>query len=160
MTGTLSRRPSRRFWGWGAMNDGLSETELASVDRLLQGLGDVGPALAEPQLGDYDLHPSRGSVPTALAHVVSNSPYDRLTHCYGKSFADVARMWMRHVPNAPDWVAFPQDEGQIAELFEWAGRHNIAVIPFGGGTSVVGGVEAAVGDGYAATLSLDLEHFD
>jgi alkyldihydroxyacetonephosphate synthase len=142
------------------MSDGLTDKETAAVHQLLQGLGTFGPALPEPQAGEYSLRPSRGNIPAALAAIVSNSPYDRLTHCYGKSFADVARMWMRHVPSAPDWVAFPRDESQITALFDWASRDNIAVIPFGGGTSVVGGVEAAVGDTYAATLSLDLEHFD
>lgn len=158
--GTLSQRSPRRFWGWGAMNEGLTDAELAGVHRLLKGLGAAGPALPEPQVGDYALRASRGVVPAGLAHVVSATPYDRLTHCYGKGYADVARMWMRHVPDAPDWVAFPRDEAQIGALLEWAGRSDIAVLPFGGGTSVVGGVEAAVGDGYAATLSLDLENFN
>jgi alkyldihydroxyacetonephosphate synthase len=157
---TLSHRPARRFWGWGLAGEGLSEQELAGVQQLLQRLGGAGPALPEPRLSEYPLRPSRGTVPPALAVIVSSRPYDRLTHCYGKSYADVARMWMRHVPDAPDWVAFPRDEAEIAALLDWAGRDGIAVIPFGGGTSVVGGVEAAVGPGYAATLSLDLERFD
>lgn len=157
---TLSGKPPRRFWGWGYLRDGLTETELQSVHKLLQPLGPKGPALPEPKLADYALNPSRGKLPDSLADQVSSTPYDRLTHCYGKGFADVARMWMRHAPNAPDWVAFPRTETDITNVLDWASRNNVAVVPFGGGTSVVGGVEAAVGDDYAATLSLDLENFD
>jgi len=157
---TLSGKPARRFWGWGYLRDGLTEDERGGVHKLLAALGPVGPALPEPQLADYALAPSRGKLPASLSAQVSGTAYDRLTHCYGKGFADVARMWMRHVPHAPDWVAFPRTEADISDALDWAGRNNVAVIPFGGGTSVVGGVEAAVGDDYAATLSLDLEHFD
>jgi alkyldihydroxyacetonephosphate synthase len=69
-------------------------------------------------------------------------------------------MWMRDVPNPPDLVAFPDAENEIATILEWAGSNNVAVIPFGGGSSVVGGVEPAVGNSYAASLSLDLERLD
>ena len=157
---TLSAKPARRFWGWGYLRDGLTDGELRGVHKLIAPLGPVGPALPEPQLADYALTPSRGKLPDSLSAQVSSTPYDRLTHCYGKGFADVARMWMRHVPHAPDWVAFPRTEADISDVLDWASRNNVAVLPFGGGTSVVGGVEAAVGNDYAATLSLDLEHFD
>ena len=157
---TLSQKPARRFWGWGYLRDGLTESELKGVQALLARLGPIGPALPEPQLGEYAFGAPRGAVPESLSALVSSSPYDRITHCYGKGFGDVARMWMRHVPNAPDWVAFPRTEGDITDVLDWASRNDVAVVPFGGGTSVVGGVEAAVGSGYAATLSLDLEHLN
>jgi len=157
---TLSQKPARRFWGWGYLRDGLTEGERKGVQALLSGLGPIGPALPEPQLGDYALRAPRGAVPETLSALMSSSPYDRITHCYGKGFGDVARMWMRHVPNAPDWVAFPRTEADIADVLDWASRHDVAVVPFGGGTSVVGGVEAAVGSSYAATVSLDLEHLN
>lgn len=157
---TLSTRPTRRFWGWGDLRDGLSERELRAVHQLLATLGPTGPALPEPQLAEFGLAPPRGKLPDSLSAIVSSFPYDRLTHCYGKGFADVARMWMRHAPKAPDWVAFPRNEAEITDVLDWAGRHNVAVVPFGGGTSVVGGVEAPADAGYAATLSLDLERFD
>jgi alkyldihydroxyacetonephosphate synthase len=98
--------------------------------------------------------------PATLAPVLSCTPYDRLVHSYGKSFADGVRMWMRHVPSAPDWVAFPRNEDELIDVLDWAHEQRVAVIPFGGGTSVVSGVEASVGDGYRATLSLDMERFD
>ena len=157
---SLSRRPPRRFWGWGELGDGLSDAELGRVHALLARLGPLGPEIAEPRIDDFSLAAPRGSVPASLAEVISHTPYDRLVHSQGKSYADGARMWLREVPHAPDWVAFPRSEAQIAEIFDWAGRADIAVVPFGGGSSVCGGVEPAVGEGFCATLSLDLEGFD
>jgi alkyldihydroxyacetonephosphate synthase len=159
-TATLSAKPARRFWGWGYLRDGLTAGELRAVHQLLASLGPMGPALPEPRVADYTLAPPRGALPDSLAATVSSTPYDRLTHCYGKGFPDVARMWMRHVPHAPDWVAFPRTEADIADALDWASFNDVAVVPFGGGTSVVGGVEAAVGPDYGATLSLDLEYFN
>jgi alkyldihydroxyacetonephosphate synthase len=63
----------------------------------------------------------------------------------GKSYADLARMWLRSVPEPPDWVAYPDDEQAMVDMLDWAARHNVAVVPYGGGSSVCGGVEAAVG---------------
>lgn len=157
---TLSHRPARRFWGWGTLDQGLTEAERQAVRGGLARLGTMGTPLAEPKVEDYDLPAPRGTVPAALAQIVSSTPYDRLTHAYGKSYADLARMWLRQVPQAPDWVAFPRDEDDVTALLDWASAKNIAVIPFGGGSSVVGGVESAVGGGYGAVLVLDTERFD
>jgi alkyldihydroxyacetonephosphate synthase len=62
--------------------------------------------------------------------------------------------------NAPDLVAFPADEADVERLLAWCSDERIAAIPYGGGTSVVGGVEPVVGDGYAATLTIDLGLLD
>lgn len=97
---TLSAKPARRFWGWGYLRDGLTADERRGVHKLLASLGPMGPALAQPQVADYALTPSRGKLPDALSAQVSCAPYDRLTHCYGRGFADVARMWMRHALQA------------------------------------------------------------
>ena len=158
---TLSNKPARRFWGWGYLDDGLSTTEVKHVHGLLRRLpGGLGASVLEPREEDFSLAPPRVAAPDSLRAVLSCSRYDRLTHAYGKGFADVARMWMRHVPQAPDWVAFPMNEAQVIDVLDWASRYNVAVVPFGGGTSVVGGVEPAVGGSYAATVSLDMEHFN
>jgi alkyldihydroxyacetonephosphate synthase len=158
---TLSSKPLRRFWGWGYLHEQLSPQEIQGVHGLVALLGGSGaPALPAPREAEFTLAASRVAVPTALAGIFSNSPYDRLTHSYGKSFADGLRMWLRDVPHPPDWVAFPGSENEIVDVLDWAATHNVAVVPFGGGTSVVGGVEPAVGDSYAATVSLDMERLD
>lgn len=160
MTDTLSSGPRRRFWGWGNAADELSVSEQQSVKATLAGLGASAAGVSAPQEADVSLRPSRGAPPATLQAILSGSHYDRLTHSYGKSFADLLRMWQRKVPNPPDWVAFPKDEQGVVDVLDWASRANIAVIPFGGGTSVCGGVEPAVGESYAATVSLDLQHLN
>ena len=66
-------------------------------------------------------------------------------------------MWLRQPPPAPDWVVYPDNEQDVVDVLDWAVRHNVAVIPYGGGSSVCGGVEVAVGGGYTAAISLDME---
>lgn len=154
---SLSRRPARRFWGWGAADATLDVRELAAVKFTVEQLGGNYVALAAPDASEYTLRAPRVAPPAALASSFSQSPVDRLNHAYGKSYADCARMWLRSVPNPPDWVAYPDNEQAVVDVLDWAARSNVAVIPFGGGTSVCGGVEPAVGDGFAGTISLDME---
>jgi alkyldihydroxyacetonephosphate synthase len=159
---TLSKHRARKFWGWGYDDDELTPAEEAAVaarTRQLAGRDGLKPGPV-PKISDFELRKPRIAPPAALASGFSTTPHDRLLHAYGRSFPDILRMWMRDVPNPPDLVAFPETESEIAGILEWAGRNNVAVIPFGGGSSVVGGVEPAVGEEYAATISLDLERFD
>jgi len=158
---TMSGREPLRFWGWGYDSEQLSEEENTLIDTLIQMLiPQGGVEVPPPQIDDFDLADPRLPVPEQFQEYVSTLPYDRLVHSYGKSYADMIRMFLRDVENAPDWVAFPRSEGHISEIIEYAETHNMAVIPFGGGTSVCGGVEADVGKEYAATISLDLQNFN
>jgi alkyldihydroxyacetonephosphate synthase len=157
---SMSKKPPLRFWGWGYLHERLADDELRKVQSLFAWLGGAGPAVAEPRVDDFVLPAPRIAAPTALAAILSSSPYDRLTHCCGKSFADVVRLWMRRADAVPDWVAFPRNEADVVAVLDWAGGARLAVVPFGGGTSVVGGVEPIVGGDYAGCISLDLENFD
>jgi alkyldihydroxyacetonephosphate synthase len=116
--------------------------------------------IAPPRESDFDLAPPRIAPPAALAPIVSVTPYDRLTHSLGKSFADIVRMFQRDVRHPPDLVAFPKSEDDVVALLDWASRANVAAIPFGGGSSVAGGVEPDVGDSYAGTISIDLQYLN
>ena len=100
------------------------------------------------------------SAPAALAGVLTQHHYERLLHTYGKSYPETVRAFARDFANAPDLVALPKSEADIAAVLDWAGGAKVAVIPFGGGSSVVGGVEPAVGHSYAGAVSLDMRHFD
>ena len=154
---TLSRRPARRFWGWGAADAVLDDGEQAIVKFMVERLGGSYATPTPPEVGEFDLRAPRFAPPRALASMFSKAPIDRLNHAYGKSYADCARMWLRRLPNPPDWVAFPDDEQAVVDILDWAARSKVAVIPFGGGTSVCGGVEPTPGGGFAATISLDME---
>jgi alkyldihydroxyacetonephosphate synthase len=158
---TGSVHPLRRFWGWGLESDELLPMELAIVRGSMARLGITSSTLpVPPVVSDFSLAPPRIAPPASLVDSFSDTPHDRLSHAYGKSFADSVRMWNRDVPNPPDWVAFPADEQAVADILDWADRENVAVVPYGGGSSVCGGVEPAVGPGYRATISLDLERLN
>jgi len=157
---TLSRRPTRRFWGWGLDSDTLAPREQATIKAMLARLEARFEDRAPPRAGDFDLPAPRISPPPALSAQFSATPLDRLNHCAGKSYADCARMWLCTPPPPPDWVAYPEDEQAVIDILDWAQAHDVAVIPYGGGSSVCGGVEAAVGPGYAAAISLDLERLN
>ena len=160
MNATLSRRPLRRFWGWGVACEHLTQEESARIGMMVQMLGGQITDRTEPQVSDFTLPAPRIAPPAALAAMFSDTPLDRLNHALGKSYADLARMWLRQVPHVPDWVAYPDDEQAVIDILDWASRHNVAVIPYGGGSSVCGGVEAAVGSSYAAAVSLDMERLN
>lgn len=157
---TLSRRAPRRFWGWGQADAALDAREQATVRTMVEQLDVPYAERPVPQVGEFTLAPPRVAPPSALARQFSATPLDRLNHSVGKSYADLARMWLRAAPTPPDWVAFPDDEQAVIDILDWAQSHNVAVIPYGGGSSVCGGVEAAVGDGYAGVVSLDLERLN
>jgi alkyldihydroxyacetonephosphate synthase len=91
-----------------------------------------------------------------LAALCSSAPDDRAGHTYGKSFRDVVRAFRRDYRHPPDLVAFPRTEADVVALLDWCGSTRVAAIPYGGGSSVVGGVEAMVGEGYRGVVSLDL----
>lgn len=154
--------PKRKFWGWGLADQVVSADE---QEMLGQSIATRYPhaslkAVAAPQVSDFELRAPRIAVPQTLAHIVTDDTEERLIHAYGKSFADCARMLMRHVPNPPDLIAYPRTEEDISVLLDWADTNNVAVIPFGGGSSVCGGVEADVGDTYDATLIVDMAALD
>jgi alkyldihydroxyacetonephosphate synthase len=75
-------------------------------------------------------------------------------------FRDVVRDLERRFDNPPDVVAFPRDEGDVTALLDWCSEVGAAAIPYGGGSSVVGGTEPDVGDGYAGVVTIDLRHLD
>ena len=151
-----------KFYGWGNEGEGLDEAERA---RLFRFVGDKLGAephatAAPPQASEIALRAPRVTAPAALTNVLTQEPYERLVHTYGKSYPETVRAFARDFANAPDFVAFPETETDIAALFDWAAAAKVAVIPFGAGSSVVGGVEPDVGDGFAGAVSLDMRRFN
>ena len=153
----IAKRP--KFCGWGYEGDGLTQEEREMVlGRYAERFGLEGfeNFINTPSPDQVDLHASRIEIPAALAGFSSTANIDRLTHTYGKSFPDYVRIYDKNFTNAPDIVAYATSEDQVDAVLDWATSANVAVIPFGGGSSVVGGIEPAVGSKFAGTLSLDL----
>jgi alkyldihydroxyacetonephosphate synthase len=152
-----------KHFGWGREGEGMTPEEEAFVlgrHRARFGVErfDERPP---PRLADLVLPPPRLVPPAALASCCSSETYDRAAHTYGKSFVDTVRGLEGDYASAPDVVAWPRDETDVAAVMDWAGGAQAVVTPFGGGSSVVGGVESRVdGVRHKAAISLDLRHLD
>ncbi|WP_435240399.1 FAD-binding oxidoreductase [Streptomyces cucumeris] len=144
---------TRSWWGWGWEQEALTDAECADLGALVPGTSAV--PLPVPALADVAPPAPRLTAPASLAGIVSTDPADRVAHTMGKAYRDVVRALRGRPGRAPDLVAFPEVEGEVVDLLDWACGEGIAVIPFGGGSSVVGGVEYR-GEDHPAVLSLDL----
>jgi alkyldihydroxyacetonephosphate synthase len=135
-------QPRLKHFGWGREGEGLTPSEEAFVlGRIERRFG--APAEDEikpPRLEDIKLDPPRLDPPASLPFC-STALYDRAAHTYGKSFPDYVRGLVGDYGSAPDVVAYPRTEEEVAAVLDWAGGAQASVTPFGGGSSVVGGVE-------------------
>ena len=95
--------------------------------------------------------------PAGLEELFAADRYERVAHALGKAYRDVVRGFRGQIDDPPDLVAHPRDEGDVARILEWCEADRVAAIPYGGGTSVVGGVEPRVGDEYRGAVTLDLQ---
>jgi alkyldihydroxyacetonephosphate synthase len=111
-----------------------------------------------PKVEDLRLRASRAAAPAALAGYTTTETYDRAWHSYGRSYRDVVRAVRGEFENPPDVVAYPRDEAEVTAVLEWCGQANLVAIPYGGGSSVVGGVEPPGGD--RPVVSIDLGKLD
>ena len=152
-----SEKRTRSWWGWGWHELALPDAECVGYGALIRGLPET--PLRVPSVADIRLAPPRVAAPPSLAHFITDVPVDRLGHAYGKAYRDVVRALHGRVDAPPDLVAHPADEGDVVDVLDWAASHDVAVVPYGGGSSVVGGVECR-GDGFAGVVSLDLTRLD
>ena len=149
-----------KVFGWGREGEGMTAEEEAfalGVHRRRFGVSDFD-SIAMPTLADVRLRAPRIAPPATLAAICSTDTYDRAAHARGKGFVDAVRAMLNDFASAPDAVAYPANEQDIAAVMDWAGSAGAVLIPFGGGSSVVGGVTPPT-DGRCA-ISLDLRRLD
>jgi alkyldihydroxyacetonephosphate synthase len=104
------------------------------------------------------LRPPRLRPPDRLEGLFSTERHARASRALGKSYRDVVRGFRGELANPPDLVAAPREESEIEAVLAWCESEGAAAIPFGGGTSVVGGVEGRLGE--RPFVSLDLRRLD
>lgn len=166
---TMDRKKLRwNGWGWIDVPDLLGEradavwawmAEAIGVDKLpstpARPLDSI--ALPKSRLADTQIGALR-----SLTHGdrVKTDNFERAFHARGKSYHDL--LWLRagNIDAAPDAVVYPTNEDEIVELIEWAGANHAAIIPYGGGSSVVGGVTAVGRSGDQPVVTLDLTLMD
>ncbi|MGR4878659.1 FAD-binding oxidoreductase [Streptomyces sp. LARHCF249] len=144
---------TRSWWGWGWTDAHPDDAECAAMGALLPGT--LSRPLPVPRVRDLRIGSPAAEPPRSLAHLVTADPGDRAAHAMGKAYRDVVRALRGRPGRIPDLVARPTDEQGVADLLDWAGDRQVAVVPYGGGSSVTGGVEYR-GDAHRAVLSLDL----
>lgn len=154
----IEPRRDSNWWGWG---DPMRRTELdaAALAVLRERIGELEPWRLAAGPEDFDLPEARplpGAVVAAVgADAVFDGKEDRLRHAVGRGYVDLARLRSGRLEDAPDAVLVPADAGAVGRLIDACAANDVAVVPFGGGTSVVGGVEPLRGP-HAALISLDL----
>ncbi|HEY8810747.1 MAG TPA: FAD-binding oxidoreductase [Solirubrobacterales bacterium] len=109
-------------------------------------------------LDAVEVRAPRLKVPSGFGDLFTDEKYERVSRALGKAYRDVVRGFRGEFENPPDLVARPRDESEIETVLSWAEAEGAAVIPFGGGTSVVGGIEGRLGD--RPFVSLDLRRLD
>jgi alkyldihydroxyacetonephosphate synthase len=152
----------RKHWGWGFEDQQPDRAGLEATGRAIhERLGFEVSEIAEPvALEAIELPEPRLMIPKELAGIFSSDPYDRISHALGKAYRDVVRGFRGEFENSPDLVAYPESAEDVDAVLSVCADAGAAAIPFGGGTSVVGGVEPRMRDQYPAVVSIDLKRMD
>jgi alkyldihydroxyacetonephosphate synthase len=146
-----------KWWGWGdpERRVELPETAVAAVrDQLGVGPEDGSEPVSIDQVSLPEGRPIPDAVRAAAGEVMDR-PDDRIRHAAGRSYPDLVRLRTGRLEHAPDAVLRPADANGVEAVLEACAGAGVAVVPFGGGTSVVGGVEALAGQ-HSAVASLEL----
>lgn len=165
MSGSTAERPSMVWDAWGvpAGHQPLS----AQIRGLLtQVFGISGEPAARRDEGDVPLVESTLTAATRAdlaalvgAEHVSTDDIDRLRHAGGKSTLDLLRRRDTRPQDAPDAIVAPADHDAVLAVLRYCSSRGVAVVPFGGGTSVVGGVDPVRGR-FPTVIALDLRRLD
>ncbi len=158
-----------KWWGWGWEDRSRSVEAFPVLWRYLQSRLKLDPRVRRsvPAIEQVRTPPSLLS-PDELAELeklvgegnLSAEHRDRVTHSVGRSYKDLLPLRLGVLYRAPDAVLYPDEEAAVASVLEFASRRRYAVVPYGGGTSVVGGIEPLADGTYAATLTLDLRRMN
>lgn len=147
-------------WAWGWEDKFPSREGRENLGQMVEAMLALSPGnLEEPcPEAEVTLTPSRApSPPDTLRHLVDTSDATRIRQTYGRAYPDIVRGFRGDFQGAPDLVVRPTSAREVAQILDWASDANIAVIPRGGGTSVVGGVNTReVSGDWQAIASLDL----
>ena len=155
-----------RWWGWGEDGHDVVLPEVAT-ELLRSSLGVQAGERRRPVALEQIRLP-RPRLPAAVrdrlvaivgAEHARDDLESRVTHAAGRSYPDLVRLRSGAIANAPDLVLFPGSAEQVGALLRACTEARVAVVPFGGGTSVVGGVEP-LADGFAGAVTLDLRRLD
>ncbi len=151
-------RRDSKWWGWGdpSIEPALDGPALAT---LRERIGELRPAPRTTEPEGFTLPPAQ-QLPRSLLEAVGEenvftATEDRIRHATGCGYVDLARLRSGKLEAAPDAVLLPADAAEVKRVLDLCATEGVAVVPFGGGTSVVGGIEPLRG-AHERLVSLDL----
>ncbi len=157
--------PEMRWWGWG---DPAQEPVLPphALEFLRSTVGVAEQPRPPVALENVTL-PASALDEDALARLRAIAGEDgvradhdaRVLHAAGKGYPDLVRMRAGEPGEAPDAIVYPRTREQLVALLALCAEDSVAVVPFGGGTSVVGGVAPLRGE-HRAAIALDTAQID
>ncbi|HEY4238518.1 MAG TPA: FAD-binding oxidoreductase [Kofleriaceae bacterium] len=149
---------ARSTWAWGWADKFPDEATRRGLIPLAAALvPGAAPALRPLPSDEVLVHDAPVAIPAPLAAFATQDPRERALHTRGRAFPDLVAGFAGDFAGAPAIVATPRDAAEVARVLDVCATRNWAVVPFGGGTSVVGGVDAALARrGRQAAVSLDL----
>ena len=150
---------SYSVWGWA--RDPAEAPTVKELRDLAPLVSDhLGLPVQEPESPNdtVELPADRvgGRLPASLVPLASADPVDRARHSLGQAYRDVVRGIRSQIDHPVDVVLRPRTEADIAAVLDWCADQRVAVIPYGGGTSVVGGIEPVIDDHWSGVVSLDM----
>ncbi|WP_433497574.1 FAD-binding oxidoreductase [Sphaerimonospora sp. CA-214678] len=150
------------LWGDPAQHSGLPP----AIHAALSGLGVTAPARPAVPPDAVRLPPvtlseaARAALTAVVGAEHVDSGHDaRLGHTRGRSTPDLLRLRAGDAADAPDAVVFPGSHDEVVAVLRACAEHRVAVVPYSGGTSVVGGLAPARA-GFAGVVTLDLRRLD
>ncbi|MGF1597453.1 MAG: FAD-binding oxidoreductase [Acidimicrobiales bacterium] len=144
------------FWAWGLESEEPSDAQRATLAaQLSDRYGVAVTPRPIPDLADAELRAPRITPPDALAGFCSTGTWERARHAGGAHLTDRTRAFNLDFPNPPDVVAHPGTEAELEAVLDWCHGAGHAVVPFGGGSSVVWGVTPPEGADACVTVAMD-----
>src|SRR3954464_1226086 len=156
----MAQRRQRKHWGWGFADEQPSLDELrAAAAGMREHLGYGSAEIEEPVPLERVSLPAPRVEPPDVCPAFADD-FHRARFALGCSYMDVVRGMRGQFAHPPDAVLEPRDERELEAALEWAAGANVAVVPVGGGTSVVGGIEPRVPERFDGVVSLSRAAFD
>lgn len=151
----------RSYWGWGYEDKfPPDDARKALAARLGAVFGKTPELRPAPSLESVAMPEPRYAPPVELRGIGTTDKHARALHTYGRGYRDLVRGFAGDFAAAPDWVFHPTEEQHLTALFRFCEKESIALVPVGGGTSVVSGTEHRASGRFRGTASVDLTKMD
>jgi alkyldihydroxyacetonephosphate synthase len=155
VTSVEAKTGRRSFWAWCLESEEPTAEQRAELARTLsERAGTAITPQPVPDLADAELRPPRIAVPDALAPWCAVDTWERAFHAHGAHLTDRTRAFHLEFPNPPDVVAHPRTETELEATLDWCTSEGHVVVPYGGGSSVVWGVNPPDADA-VVTIAMD-----